>query len=190
MPPSSCDGLSLIELLVVLFIISVMLGLLFPAVQATRAKMRAKVCQNNVRQVGIALQSCIYTLKRFPDRNKWTVDILMWMEEWPLADAVAGGIPENAVFPRPPLYRCPAQDDPHSRVPNVYVCHYVLAVDRPNRRWDLHDRERLSEDTPYDPWYVGPEITFAERATLFKTKDGPHTAGEFYTHTGAVHGLD
>jgi hypothetical protein len=183
--------------LIVLFIISVMLGLLIPAVQSTRAKMRATACQNNVRQVGLALQKYIWTLNRFPDREKWTTDILRWMEEWPLHDEVAGGIRVGAVLSRPPLFRCPAQADPHSIVPNVYTCHYVLTVDRPKHRvkgeripWDLHDRERLEDNVQHQPWYLAPEITFGEQKQLFATKEGPHSAGEFYTHTGKVHGLE
>jgi prepilin-type N-terminal cleavage/methylation domain-containing protein len=190
-------ALTLIELLVVLFIISVLLGLLFPAVQSARAKMRATACQNNVRQVGIALQRYIATLKRFPEREKWTTDILRWIEEWPLHDLVAGGIQEGAVLPRPPLFRCPAQDDPYSRVPNVYTCHYVLTVDRPKQpvkgerfSWDLHDREKLDDNGQYRPWYFGPEITFAEQRQMFATKEGPHALGAFYTHTGNVRGLE
>lgn len=190
-------GLTLIELLVVLFIISVMISLLFPAVQATRAKMRATVCQNNVRQVGIALRSYIYTLKKFPERGLWTVDILRWMEEWPLAEEVAGGVPKNAVLPRPPLFHCPAQPDVPSSVPNVLVCHYVLTVDRPRQRvrgdkisWDLLDRPRLVEDNQYEPWYIGPEITFAERTAMIATESGPHSVGEFYSHTGQVFGTN
>jgi hypothetical protein len=95
------------------------------------------------------------------------------------------------------LYRCPAQPDPLSTVPNVFVCHYVLTFDRQKNnlngddfRWELHDREQLSEDGPHEPWYIGPEITFAEQAILFATKKGPHSAGEFYTNTGRARGLE
>ena len=56
--------------------------------------------------------------------------------------------------------------------------------------WDLHDRETLSNDGPYKPWYVGPEITFAEQREMFASESGPHPAGVFYTHTGAIRGLD
>lgn len=187
-------GLALIELLVVLFIISVMISLLFPAVQATRAKMRATVCQNNVRQIGVALRGYIYALKKFPDRGLWSVDILRWMEEWPLAEEAAGGVPKNAVLPRPPLFRCPAQPDVQSSVPNVLACHYVLTVDRPRQRtrgdkipWDLLDRPRFVEDNQYEPWYIGPEITFAQQKLMFTMQRGPHPAGEFYSQAGQVY---
>jgi len=189
-----CIGLSLIELLVVLFIISILLGLLLPAVQSARAKAQTTACQNNVRQVGFALQSYINTSNRFPKPDEWTRCPLKWMEEWPLADEVAGGVAENAVLPRPPLYRCPAQAEVLSTVTNVDVCHYVLVVDRPKHGvkgdrllWDLHDREKLDENQQYPPWYLGPEITFAQQRELLATKLGPHPAGAFYNHKGAVY---
>ena len=190
-------GLSLIELLVVLFIISILLGLLLPAVQSARAKAQTTACQNNVRQVGFALQSYINTSNRFPKPDEWTRCPLKWMEEWPLADEVAGGVAENAVLPRPPLYRCPAQAEVLSTVTNVAVCHYVLVVDRPKHGvkgdrllWDLHDREKLDEIQQYPPWYVGPEITFAQQRELIATKSGPHPAGAFYNYKGAVYGAE
>ncbi len=65
-PDPSREGFTLIECLVVLFIIGVLLALLIPAVQSSRESARLSSCQNNLRQVGVALAGHHASFGRFP----------------------------------------------------------------------------------------------------------------------------
>ena len=86
---TSRSGFTLVELLVVIAIIGILVGLLLPAVQQAREAARRMQCQNNLKQLGLAMHMHHDTYLRFPylrsgggqNRHTWATQLLPFIEQ-------------------------------------------------------------------------------------------------------------
>jgi prepilin-type N-terminal cleavage/methylation domain-containing protein/prepilin-type processing-associated H-X9-DG protein len=133
------SAFTLIELLVVIAIIGILVGLLLPAVQKVRESASRAKCENNLKQIGLAMHSFHDTYKYFPPAFSktptwpqsnwaWSTWILPFVEQQQLFDAVAPR--DNAFGANPyttgtpvPVYTCPS--DPQPVVANPFYTGYA-----------------------------------------------------------------
>ncbi len=136
-------GFNLIELLIVIAIIAMLLGLLVSAVQKARAAVDRMACQNNLRQVGLALHQYHNTHGAFPPGCSvqngadpflymaWTARLLPFIQQETLWEKAVAAYGENRVFSAPvhepilgtiqPLFCCPSDGRTKNKAAPKYI---------------------------------------------------------------------
>jgi len=101
-PRNTARAFTLVELLVVIAILALLMALLLPAVQGAREAARRTQCTNNLKQIGIGLQSHLAQLNALPegwrhpraqaslpgDDATWITLLLPFVDQQVLADKI------------------------------------------------------------------------------------------------------
>jgi prepilin-type N-terminal cleavage/methylation domain-containing protein len=176
-------GVSLVETLIVITIIALLAGLLFPAVQAARTRALETQCKNNLHQINLAVADFYEANKRLPGPGSpgvvggWTIDVLPFLEQQNLRDRVTpGGSIASApaeLLRQPRVFRCPVRSGSNLSPPGTMDEADYVFVPHPGRRtYDLFD----APPTLHIPWASGPEMAYND----VTRQRGPHHDGFFH----------
>ncbi len=118
---------SLIELLVVIGIIGLLVALLLPAIQAARESARRSQCANNLRQIGVALQTYEGSNRSLPSGyiSEFTSNGTDTGPGWGWAALLLNNLEENSLRGQLQLDRPiedPANAENRVRLVTVYLC--------------------------------------------------------------------
>jgi prepilin-type N-terminal cleavage/methylation domain-containing protein/prepilin-type processing-associated H-X9-DG protein len=146
-------GFTLIELLVAIAIIGILISLLLPAVQKVREAAARLQCQNNLKQVGLALHNYHDNHQGLPPGYvavlpysdgatdttpgwAWSAFILPYLEQGPLYNSIRFNLPVELAQNRPAvqtfvkMYLCPSDLTPSAAftVPDAFGKPVALAA--------------------------------------------------------------
>jgi prepilin-type N-terminal cleavage/methylation domain-containing protein/prepilin-type processing-associated H-X9-DG protein len=121
---------TLIELLVVIAIIAVLVGLLLPAVQKVRAAAARMSCQNNLKQIGLALHNYHASNDRFPPGRGTPFPLVFSTHAYLLPYVEQENLQRLIDFNSPPLnFSGPPTDGPNFLAASTRISFFLCPSD-------------------------------------------------------------
>ncbi|WP_422927011.1 DUF1559 domain-containing protein [Singulisphaera sp. PoT] len=155
-------GLTLIEVLVTIAIIGLLIALLLPAVQAVRESARRIQCENNLKQLGLALHGYASSFGTLPPGNhnhgfSAHVAILPYLEQKSLYDAINFSVDSQDFLQREFASSSDLKSSPNFTAGRTSLSVFLCPSDAPSPKHPASTNYPGNQGVGYcdkDPWHV------------------------------------
>ncbi len=181
---------TLIELLVVIAIISVLVGLLVPAVQKVREAANRIKCVNNLKQLGLAWHSHHSVYESFPSAGAWLFPTIQFSSGSPMTvnqQHAGWGYQILPYIEQEALWKGAGQADDAGKN-RIIKSTGVKLFACPSRRADPLHKNGLSHLQAFAPWCPGTDYA-ANLGTSFRQEFGQGANGWFFGKQVYLNGI-